>query len=59
MGYMYEIIRKKFLHKFRFNMQTLSSKHYLIQDVTFFTDLPLLRIGSFNESLLPSRFNIY
>lgn len=56
---MYEIIRKKFLHKFRFNMQTLSSKHYLTQDVTFLTDLPLLRIGSLNESLLPSRFNIY
>lgn len=40
-------------------MQTLSSKHYLTQDVTFLTDLPLLRIGSLNESLLPSRFNIY
>lgn len=56
---MYEIIRKKFLHKFCLNIKTLNSKHYLRQDVTFLTDLPLWRIGSLDESLLPSLFNIY
>lgn len=41
------------------SIQTLSSKHYLRQDVTFLTNLPLLRLGSLNEFLFPSIFNIY